>query len=262
MKIYLPVLLPLILFTSCVTYNYTTIDAKQLTKNERSAYVYENDTLRVEYNFSNSNNHIGIKIFNKLKNPISINWKESSIIVNGKAHSYYNPSNKIQGVLNRDDIASSNTDPVQRVSFNGMVSSNDAITFIPPQSFIDREQFDFHLFLDSSINKMKLKKEKIRINNFKYKIHKVNYTSENTPLTLSSYISFTISNVQQTPVAMQHDFYISSYTKTRVPSETLYQGKPIPENTYTRTGSTNFSRIIIVLTSILLVTAAITKEQK
>ncbi len=253
MKLYLPVIVTLILFTSCSSSHYTTIDSNTLTKNEQSVYVAENDTIRVEYNFSNYNGHMHVRIYNKCKAPIHIKWKESAIIANGKAFSYYNQSSKISGSFDSNTESNEiNAAHTKHGSFNGNLTNSAEITFIPPQSFIDCERLHINSIPKNGIAKHQLKKQKIQVKEFKYKAHSVYFTTQNTPLQFSSYISYTIGNVQHQSLAMQHDFYISGYIKTRLSSETWYQGKPIPANTYEISNSTIFTKFMAVGVTIVL----------
>lgn len=66
--IILPVLIVLT-FGACSPYQYLTLDSTQLPKNDKKQFVWENDTLRLSYDFSGSGGPMSVNIYNKSTQP-------------------------------------------------------------------------------------------------------------------------------------------------------------------------------------------------
>jgi len=55
----------------------------------KNQYIFDNDTLRIEYDFWANKGILSYRIFNKLDVPIYIDWKKSSFILNGRKLDYW-----------------------------------------------------------------------------------------------------------------------------------------------------------------------------
>jgi hypothetical protein len=57
-----------------------------------NCFVYENDSVKITYNFWANGGVMSYIIFNKLDKPLYIDWKRSSLIINSSNSFYYNDS--------------------------------------------------------------------------------------------------------------------------------------------------------------------------
>ena len=92
---YLMIFFLSILLTSCVSYKIGTVssDSKELNNN----LVFENDTIRISYNFWGKNGLAGFDVYNKLNIPIYLDWKKSAFIPNDKMMSYWQDETNTTG---------------------------------------------------------------------------------------------------------------------------------------------------------------------
>lgn len=75
--------------SSCSTYvKLVEVEAINGKKNEDKNVVYENDTVRVEYNFWGAGGRMNFRVYNKLSVPLYINWFKSSYIEWETKYSY------------------------------------------------------------------------------------------------------------------------------------------------------------------------------
>ena len=70
-----------ILLSGCAQYQYVFIDS-HLNQNDKKEFIKENDTVMVKYTFSGENMPITITIYNKLQQPLYIDWERSAVIIN------------------------------------------------------------------------------------------------------------------------------------------------------------------------------------
>ena len=84
---YLIIFFSSLILSSCVSYKIVTVssDSEDLKNN----LVFENDTIRINYNFWGKNGLASFDIYNKLNIPIYLDWKKSAFIPNDKMMSYW-----------------------------------------------------------------------------------------------------------------------------------------------------------------------------
>jgi hypothetical protein len=58
-------------------------------RNTPTEYVYENDTVKIIYDFWDNKGKMSFTIYNKLNIPIFIDWKNSSMIINDNKYAYW-----------------------------------------------------------------------------------------------------------------------------------------------------------------------------
>ena len=132
------VLLVATYFTSCSqkTQLYETKSNLPLDQS-KSQYIFDNDTLRIEYNFWANKGVLSYKITNKLDVPVYIDWKKSSFIQNGQKFDYWS------------DIAITNSSGYNYNFYRNLwlyegssvTVKPERVTFLAPKSFIMADRF-------------------------------------------------------------------------------------------------------------------------
>lgn len=136
---------PLFLLTICVAALAACTPTAQLVtlrgdnvKPAPEGLVLENDTLALRYNFSSERGQMRISIVNKLDQPLYVDWKRSAFIIGQDKLDYW------YDIANVDLTSSSFTGRYSRYSLGsitGTIAKEDAVTFIPPRTKIDKQQF-------------------------------------------------------------------------------------------------------------------------
>lgn len=84
MKNFLFALFISFMFSSCAKRYIQVFDTGTMnTKLSDSTWVFENDSVKITYDFWKVKGVMSFDVFNKLDNPIYIDWKSSSFIYNG-----------------------------------------------------------------------------------------------------------------------------------------------------------------------------------
>ena len=65
----------------CSKYQYAFISS-HLYQNDKKEFINENDTVLIKYTFSGENFPITLTIYNKLQQPLYIDWERSVVIIN------------------------------------------------------------------------------------------------------------------------------------------------------------------------------------
>jgi hypothetical protein len=122
-----------ILLMSCVSYQYLTITPKVPPSAKKQITA---DSLEIDYNFNGYKALLTLNIKNSSTAPIIINWKKSSLIINGQAASLYNSNAPVaaSGMVE--------TQPVNNNAYayiNGSIALPEGADFIPPSSAITKK---------------------------------------------------------------------------------------------------------------------------
>lgn len=209
-------------FTSCVQYQYLTIDGENIAKNENRVFVVENDEVKLTYGFTGYRGAVNISVFNKTNEPIEINWKKSALILNDNATSYFSPSVNITGQARTDSSLFFSTNSTFQAQ--GMIPPE--IEFIPPNAAISRQLIQLPVYSfpysDKDLNKRSFWAADGRRLSYKQQ----EFTRENSPLRFRSYVY--LQNKSGKEISLNHWFYVSELKQTTARLETftsqLYSG--------------------------------------
>ncbi|MCU4164566.1 hypothetical protein [Carboxylicivirga caseinilyticus] len=195
------------ILSSCTSYQIITLDSS-LNKPSNNGFVYENDTILLQYTFNGANAPLDVDIFNKLNAPLYINWNESSVIINGQSY----PLNPSQSKVSIDysEVSSEylyNT--YTQGSGDGTIWHSDRSGFIPPQSNITIQSMNtWNQFISSehSIG------QNTYISASGEKITEYKFDKESSPLELRCYLSYK-DQTADTWKFVDHQFWIQSFYK-------------------------------------------------
>src|SRR5579859_3670459 len=142
----------LMLITSCSSYEYLRLDSGSMTRNDHKDLIWENDTVKLAYNFHGKNGPMKLSIFNKTDKPLYIDWKRSALVRDQQSISLYDSRVNVSG------SADAFTFPVGRrwsyttTSFSGTLNLPEGVDMIAPHAFISKELFTTYndkMLLDS-----------------------------------------------------------------------------------------------------------------
>jgi hypothetical protein len=261
MKIIL-LLFSLNIFASCSVYHYTTVASNTIEKNKEGVFVTENDSLGIEYSFGGYGGPVSIKIINKTNLPLFIDWKRSAIIVNNKAISYFNPGSRIDGTISSDFYQLSDRQVVGQATLNADLKAQDGEAFIPPNAYSQNTFINLSSFFNNETVVEQMKRQKLYIKGGEQNLLKIDFSESSSPLIFKSYITFMYADSAKKYFTRQHDFYISSSTKTSLSPEEYFV-VTIPGDTFITsrfTGTSQFVGVTAILGGIIL--AAIVSPDK
>jgi hypothetical protein len=180
MKKYFLLVSCFVLLSGCSKYQYIFIDS-HLTQNEKKEFLVENDTVSIKYSFAGVNFPITVSIFNKLQQPLYIDWGRSVVILNGK---------QISGPFDHDG----------------------QINFIAPKSGVTvisnslRKQF-----FDVDINDPKIN---VILTGGSMKGVRYAYDEKSTPLFFRNVLALTTNEDFSAPTFYDYSFWVSDVVQT------------------------------------------------
>lgn len=221
------------LFSACQTYQYNTISSVNTTQDEKTGkFNVENDSVKITYSFTGKNAPINVVVYNKLNEPVYVDWKRSAYIIDKTAKSFSDQSVKISGAFDASGYnLNSKSNGASYTGGNIQATANlpENIMFIPPHTEMAKTLVEIapeqnRFIADSLVNKIKMN-DALTSSSFNAKMAKFN--KGNSPLFFKSYITmYTIENNVQKFMAYSNEFYISqSIQSNRGPEDLNYINK-------------------------------------
>lgn len=160
-------------------------------------FIQQNDTASVVYSFSGEDAPVIITIYNKLDEPLYVDWGRSAIIIDEQATSYAGE------VLHYDD--------------DDMRFTSEEVEMIPPYSMIRRQPLTLANFSFNKIpNKEYRKRSYLDKDGERVQLKYKDYTLDDTPLYFRSYVTlFTGGKKGELPqgLVFERSFFISQLIK-------------------------------------------------
>jgi hypothetical protein len=196
----------------------TLSDSNGSMKEAESFFTFENDSVRVTYNFWAEKGIMSFVVFNKLAVPIYIDWKKSSFIEDGGIKLDY---------YSEKEVRTSNTYYETynfKVPFRNFITSEsqgfaetyqvsnkeERITFIPPNSKFQKADY---IILPNKFYSKEGSVEKtvpLSINNKKTtKIYELNIPREKATFKVRNFITYSTTESFKNEHYVDHGFYIS-----------------------------------------------------
>lgn len=245
------ILSAIIFLSSCKSYLLSTVSAPN-TKLDQStgALTMQNDSLAITYNFSGEGSLLNIDIYNKLNEPLYVNWEKSAIIVNSKAYSLVDDRLKIKGETSSSSSDFFNTGVTSsNGKISGIVQLSKNESFIPPNAKINRvtdilSTIETSKIPDSAYHKIILNDTETGVVNAKHSV----FTAENSPLAFKTYLTlYTVKDNTMKLFSSQQDFYVSSVLKTSANPKSIENFSTLPGNVMILSKSTGYGKAVTVL---------------
>ena len=191
------------------------------TKIVNDKYVFENDSIKITYNFWKEKGLLNFTVFNKLKKPLYIDWKKSSYINNSIKLNYWEDEENTKTVGSQSSLSYRVRGTLTGFTNTSSISSSlttkpEKLTFVPPNSNYTRQQF--YLLPTSFLNvpTKNYTTEKITdINNSKKQstVFTKEFDKNDTPLIFRNFITFSYSDKFENEFYLDNEFYVSKVTK-------------------------------------------------
>lgn len=228
MKSYLHVTITIvmILFTSCKSYYQVFEVASPDAKSQQPINQFENDKVKINYNFWTLGGQVYFEITNKTDSAIYLDWNKSHFIYNGISNDYWLDSQETNSFYSSTSLTTSSTigDAIKNIYSNSTHSTRRSSTItnhtrttsvntssirpkkiihIPPNSSVVVSKFSIRksLYFDCDFN---LKTSK------KLDVNSRNFTIENTPLEFRNYLTFSTSENFHNQFTVDNAFYIAT----------------------------------------------------
>lgn len=207
--------------SSCKSYLMSTVSTtNNLTVDSTGIFNLENDSVKISYSFSGDNTPMNVVVFNKLNEPLYVNWQRSALVVNDQAYSFVDDHIQITGETSSSSIQYNNSyrfsDSYSYGNINAQAKLSKDESFVPPKSKVDRTTYTLNQLQVNQVQDSLYKKSALNYSDGSgvMKVKTASFTAGNSPLKFRSYLTmYTLKNNQPQPFAQQQEFFISSVTK-------------------------------------------------
>jgi hypothetical protein len=202
--------------SACSTYQYLTVDSPQLKKNDLDQLTFENDTLRLTYNFTGKDGPLNVIIYNKTSQPLYVNWKKSAYIRNEQSVSLYNNNVIVLGHTYSKTYRTSNWTSSSSANFAASFALPEGMDFIPPASSISKElpQLGLTGSLETPMPDT-IQDKRLAItgmNDIKFK--QIHFAADSSPVRFKSYLTFSLGDNNPKEFSETNLFYVAEIDET------------------------------------------------
>lgn len=240
----------IIYLSSCRSYQLNTVSSSDTHIDEITGiHTVENDSLIMSYSFSSEKDLLKIEIYNKLNEPLFVNWAQSALIFDEKAHGF------VSNDITLDATTSNSQDFYSSLnnynSTSGTISGNIKVSpkegFIPPKSKISRKTSILNTIpipkLDNSLYKPATFTNSEDTAPVKGK--EAFFTEKDSPFKFKIYITlFTLKDNIPHLFAFQQNFFISYVAKFNANPKNLLEFEPHLANAIIRTKTTTYGKVM------------------
>lgn len=124
----------IILFASCSPVKLVQVESDLKTTSE--GFLFENDSVRITYQFWEKSGRMNFDIYNKLGTPLYVDWKTSAFIPNDKMISYWRDETNTTSVSSAYFYYGAATGSAKMKTVR-----TERIGVIPPQSMITQSSY-------------------------------------------------------------------------------------------------------------------------
>lgn len=199
------------LFTSCSsTFYYSTLNTanEYVKKVDNGDFLIETDSLWIAYCFKGENAPMQITIFNKLDEPLFVDWEHSALIIDSIPYPYTGA----EAMLYESDSLSTKSDYIHAIE-NGDIEMSENISTIPPNTMLS----NIPLYLNPNLSKLDKKLFKNGSMSDKYgdtkKIDRADFDEQNSPFKFKSLL--TIYAREGNAMQFEQDFFLTNQIKTK-----------------------------------------------
>ncbi len=215
-------------------------------KTENKIYIFENENVKISYDFWEYHGYMAFVVFNKTDKPLYINWKNSSYIVNGAKNDYWSDvqNTNSTGTSSGYTISPNFNSNKSYNVFTGLSYSStqsvtikpEKITFIPPRS--NSKKISFYLMPQSHYKIPNPQSSEESLSDSKNRTTKVKFetfTKNNTPFVWRNFLAFSTLEEGTEFFYIDNEFYLSSVREMtlrhfRGKVSNKIDGKPIYSN--------------------------------
>ena len=172
----------------------------------RNQFIFDNDTVRIEYNFWGDKGILSFEIYNKLNTPIYIDWKKSSFIQNSQKFDYWIN----QTITNSAGYSVGYYRNSWLYQSTSATSNPERILFLAPKSFIKAERFN--ICSGASLLSKNSQMATISVPEHPGKMIKIkhqDYELTSSPLVFRNFITYSLTEKFENESYINNIFYVS-----------------------------------------------------
>ncbi len=223
-------------FSGCTVIQVVKLDTTNC-KELNNQYYFSNDKVSITYSFWEMFGRISFTIHNKTDKPIYINWRNSSLIVNGNKLNYWDDYERTNSISLTLGYAQGTTGWFGRPAVVGTAVTTgqsttyrpEKVTFIPPNSDFKKS---WCIIMDTPyIFPNTIKSEKEPLSDHPTKLTKVkqqSFIEQTSFLSFRNYLAIALSEESSDFSFIDNNFYIASVREMKLRHFLGKRTNPLP----------------------------------
>jgi hypothetical protein len=210
-----------VLLGACTQYQYVTLNST-IYKVDNQSFVWENDSVKVQYIFSGADCPITIQVYNKLAQPIYVDWKKSAVIYSdGSRFSLWNDETQINVVTTGGAVHFRNY-TFSGSETGGVMNKQEQVSFIPPDSYVSVTPMAIRsTFIGPLPQNLK---QRVPFGSSEgSKVDKYNFVPEDSPFTFRCFLTLSASEGFEHPIYIDQPFWVSDIVQTTISPSAVFQ---------------------------------------
>ncbi len=214
MKKFLLCALAIFSLTACTRYQYITLNSDIYREDDQS-FVWENDSVKIQYAFSGADCPLSIKIYNKLDKPIYVDWSKSAVIypdgfsfVLWSDHANIS-TGTVSSAVNLGGITLGGSQTT------GTIVRSASVNFIPPASQVSVNP----MYVRSTFIKplpLELKRKVVYAGNMDpFKVDSYSFNPNNSPFSFRCYLTLSTEDNFANYFYIDQPFWVSQVVETQ-----------------------------------------------
>lgn len=201
-------ILSFIFLCGCSSLQLFEINSQDVN-NSKKYFEFENDSIRIIYDFYSESGTMSFLVTNKLKVPLYIDWKKSSFIMNEFKNNYWDDVTEIKTIGRSVNFSNSaNFSNFGLSHYYSISDKPERITFIPPATSIPQHKFLIYPNSSYSFNVNPKVKEQNLGNGERAKVYFETYDVKNSPIKFRNFLTFSNSEKFETEFHIDNSFYV------------------------------------------------------
>ncbi|MEZ0611071.1 hypothetical protein ACAW74_21335 [Fibrella sp. WM1] len=214
MKAVLLVPAAVLLLAGCApsTSQLITLSSNNLTASPKQGFVYDNDTLRLSYQFFGERGTIHFTIENKLNKPLYIDWKRSAFIVGKEKMDYWRDEAEVNLAGTGNSLAYTRYWNRSYFDLGGTIRKTNAVDYIPPGTKLERDQFVVVPGPALVLPGQSSTQQVASTNPYKTKpvdVQVYEYNAQNSPLAFRNYLTLAVDKDFKQEFVLDSQFWAS-----------------------------------------------------
>lgn len=200
----------------------------RLKKDRGNAWIFENDTLRVSYEFWSERGLMSFSIYNKLDKPIYVDWRKSSFVSGNNKFDYWIDEEKFSGEAYTEWSAYRYGGNSTTIA-NGKKTKRERITFITPHAQVEKSTFYIYNPAGTKLNLDRPAEKWPRLDkgSNSTNVFVANYNKENSKLIFRNFLTISTSEKFESESYIDNEFYISQIAELKLSDFTIDKKKAI-----------------------------------
>lgn len=246
-------LLFLIALSGCYRFQYATLKSGP-PATASLPYTTENERYRITYQFYGEDCPVHVQVFNKSPQPLYVDWKKSSLILEDKRYPFWEDASVLQTTSNSTEVKRTNSVTNTQTVSQGSIHKQEQLSFVPPQSLVEispmqlrDHQFDIH----SDLHREKVS---VQTRTGTKAGESVAYSKETSPLKFRIYLALSPTEDFSEPLYVDQEFWVADILTSRVHPVDMVER---PSNQFQLYGHTAAGAVASTLLAIVIVAAAL-----